>query len=226
MKKFVVSMLAIVMAITLLLPVAASQDNFVNSVAQVGKPVLQGEPEVATGVFLVLTSYTDRGTLPDGGAEMEDAYAQILAAANLGDLNAGLASAAAALGVDASDLVVSDLFDVSLKKGDDFVIDPSEYMPITVALKADLLDKFVGLLHFKDGKCELVTNANVKDGVLTFSVDDLSPFAIVVKNEGAGTDSEPESPDTGDTTPWFYVSIMAAAALLASALVIRKRVTE
>ena len=135
MKRIAMAMVAVLLMVTLI--VTAAADNFVNSVAQVGKPVLQGNPEIAQGVFLILTSYSDRATLPDEGAKMEEAYNLINGASSLDSLNSGLKDAADALGISVSDLVVSDLFDLSLiYENGGFVLDEetlSQYTPITVS---------------------------------------------------------------------------------------------
>ncbi len=234
MKRIAMAMVAVVMMITML--VTATADNFINSVAQVGKPELQGNPEIAKGVYLVLTPYSQRATLPDDGAQVDEAYQAVAGASSLPALNADLGAAAKELGLADDELVVSDLFDLSLMyEAGGFVLDEetlAQYMPVTASLKADLLDRFVGLLHYKNGSFELVKNASVKDGVLTFTVDDLSPFAIVVKKEGANpngssSDSEAPSPDTGDAAPWGFAVVMAGSALLACLLMFRRsRVSE
>ena len=236
MKRIAMAMVAVLMMVTLL--VTASADNFVNSVAQVGKPVLQGNPEIAQGIFLVLTSYKDRASLPDGGADMEAAYNLINGASSLDALNSGLKTAADALGVDVADLVVTDLFDLSLvNDAGDFLLDKeklAEYAPITVSLKADLLDTFVGLLHYVDGQFVIVDNAKVVNGTLVFTVDTLSPFAIVVDSEGGanqgGSSTEPgtsdtPSPDTGDAAPFGYAVVLAVAALIGCVLFVRRKQT-
>ena len=229
MKRIAMAMVAVLLMVTML--VTASADNFVNSVAQVGKPELQGNPEVSQGIFLVLTPYAERASLPDAGATMEAAYQALKGADSLADINAELEEAAKQLGVSADDLVVSDLFDLSLiYSTGGFVLDEAtlaEYMPVTITLKADLLDRFVGLLHYKDGKFVAVENAKVENGNLVFTVDSLSPFAIIVGKEGTtpGT-SEPESPDTGDMMPWGIAAVMALAALTCVLFIRREEAAE
>ena len=230
MKRIAMAMVAVVLMLTMLMTAAA--DNFINSVAQVGKPELQGNPEVAQGVVLVLTPYSQRSSLPDSGATVDEAYGAISSASDLTALDAGLTAAADKLGLKASDLVVSDLFDLSLMyTTGGFVLDEellASYMPVSASVKADLLDRFVGLLHYKNGQFHLVDNAKVVNGNLDFSVDDLSPFAIIVSREGTtpGGDqgaSDSESPDTGDATPWGFAVVMAVSALLCGLLFIRRK---
>ena len=237
MKRIAMAMVAVLLMVALVVTASAASNNFINSVAQVGKPVLQGNPEIAEGVYLLLTSYSDRATLPDDGAKMEEAYGIVNSASDLTALNAGLATAAANMGLQPSDLVVSDLFDLSLiyERGG-FVLDEellAQYTTVTVSLKADLLDRFVGLLHYVNGKFEHVDNAHVENGNLVFTVDTLSPFAIIVHREGANPGGESgqlggesgESPDTGDTTPWGYAVVMGTAALLGCLLFVRRKQT-
>lgn len=235
MKRIAMALVAVVLMVTML--VTATADNFINSVAQVGKPELQGNPEIAQGVILVLTPYAQRASLPDNGAAVDAAYKAVQDADNVASLNADLAAKAKELGIAEDDLVVSDLFDLSLMyKTGGFVLDEellASYMPVTASVRADLLDRFVGLLHFKNGQYHLVSDAKVANGVLTFSDNDLSPFAIVVRRDGTtpgGQSGEPggsDSPDTGDATPWGFVAVLMISGLLVSLLVFRRnRVTE
>ena len=79
----------------------------------------------------------------------------------------------------------------------------------SLLLKPDSLQGFVGLLHLNNGKWELVKNAKVEaDGIrLSFSVDTLSPFAIVVE-----ADNGEQPPASGDTLPWGAIAMLVLAA--------------
>lgn len=232
MKRIAMAMVAVLLMVTLVVSASAASSNFINSVAQVGQPELQGNPEVAQGVYLKLTPYADRATLPDDGEKMDEAYDIVYSAPDLTALNDGLAAKASDLGIKASDLAVSDLFDLSLiYEAGGFVLDEellAQYMPVTASVKADLLDSFVALLHYRNGKFELVDNAHVENGNLVFTVDNLSPFAIIVDrngNQGGNGGSDAPSPDTGDTTPWVVAVVMAASALTACVLFVRRKQT-
>ncbi|MBR3289334.1 MAG: hypothetical protein IKI63_00995 [Clostridia bacterium] len=228
MKRIAMAVVAVVMMLTMLM--TATADNFINSVAQVGRPELQGNPEIAQGVYLILTPYAQRATLPDDGAMMDEAYNLVKSASDLTALNVDLKSLSAELGIPASDLVVSDLFDLSLiYESGGFVLDPellAQYTPVTASVKADLLDRFVALLHYKDGEWEMIKKASVKDDeILTFTTDTLSPFAIIVRRDGTtpGGESDAPSPETGDVQPWGFAVLMAVSGLLVCLLFIRRK---
>ena len=150
---------------------------------------------ILLAVVLVFSAVTDAESLDeDTQKALDDAFDSLKDAANLADVNEDLKEAAGD-----KDIAVSDLFDISAKEDVSF--------PLTLTLKNDNLDNFVALLHFVDGEWEWV-DAEVKDDELTFTVDSLSPFAIIVAAEPA------TSAQTGETAS---VGFIAAAVVLAVA---------
>lgn len=146
---------------------------------------------------LVVTPYGDLEKLAvDEQAMLKRAYNTIVGAENIAGLNADLAELAKKERINAEDLAVSDLFDMSVIGCEDH----KTHKVIDVVLEADTLDNFVGLLHMKkNGEFELISAEIIKgkdvvvnkdivvdteikaDGqYLRFTVDALSPFAIVV----------------------------------------------
>ncbi|MBQ5601984.1 MAG: LPXTG cell wall anchor domain-containing protein, partial [Clostridia bacterium] len=110
--------------------------------------------------------------------------------------------------IEGKNLVVSDLFDIHTT-GCDF---HEGHFDFDIVLAADSLKRFVALLHMnKNGEWEVIDNARVTNNGehLEFSVESLSPFAIVVDTS--------DGPQTGDNT-MIYVSfilmIVSAAALV------------
>ena len=79
---------------------------------------------------------------------------------------------------------------------------------LTISLKSDSFENFVALLHYTGSAWEVVKDAKVENGVLTFSASNFSPFAVVVSTE---TTPVPDSPTTGETAP----VALAAAAIVA-----------
>lgn len=210
MKKALALILVLVMMYTLSIPAFAAPGAFVTSPSNSGAPSLEDFFNESPECFaeLIVTAYKDRGTLSDEKkAELEAAYQQIVSTTDLSTLNAALKAAAEKLGVDVTDLAVSDLFDISYYSCEHH----EEHGKFTIKLKADTFSKFVNLLHYNGSSWEVVENATVdQNDVLTFTVDDLSPFAVVV-NTAKSTEG------TGDSSAAIYaLLIMASVAGIAA----------
>lgn len=196
MKKLVTLILSVIMVLSM--TVAASA-VFVASPSLNGAPVLEEVKGGESNLIIKVTAYKDRATLDaDTKAALEDSYKDIQAASTVADLTDAIKAVADKAGIKVADLKISDLFDVSVAEGE-------TKDEITIVLKAETLKNFVALLHDKDGKWEVVDGAKVSGNKLTFSVDSLSPFAIVV-NSGEDKDS----PATGNPTDYGMYFVIAA----------------
>ena len=158
---------------------------------------------------LIITAYANRDELPeDLRKELEEVYAKIRGAKNLTALCGDLKDFANKKGIPTSNLAVSDLFDIRDVHGD-------VKGTFDIVLKSDTLQNFVGVLHYTDGKYELIKDAKVeeKDGELhlSFTTDGLSPFAIVV-NTGEIVEPEDNSVAIGVLA---VIAIAEGAALIA-----------
>ena len=204
MKKALALVLVLVMMYTLSIPAFAAPGAFVSSPSNSGAPSLEDFFNESPECFaeLIITAYRDRGTLSDEKkAELEKAYQDIVNATDLSTLNASLKTAAAKLGIETTDLAVSDLFDVSYYSCEHH----EEHGKFTIKLKANTFDKFVNLLHYNGTSWDVVEGATVDENdILTFTVDDLSPFAVVV-NTSTATDN------TGDNSAIAYVLLIMAS---------------
>jgi hypothetical protein len=156
---------------------------------------------------LIITPYSDRKTLQ---AELktliEKAYDVIANTDDLTTLNADLKDVAASKKIPGDKLAVSDLFNMHVV-GCNY---HDDHVDFDITLAADTLSRFVGLIYMnKNGEWELVSNAKVtKNGEhLEFSMDEFSPFAIVI-------DTSKGTPQTGDNSLiYVYAVIMALSAL-------------
>ncbi|MBQ7355249.1 MAG: hypothetical protein IJW62_07015 [Clostridia bacterium] len=209
MKRVLALCIALVMVVGMSLPAFAALGGFISSPGGNKGPELveyDNENHECTAV-LIVTPYAERHTLSEEKREeLEGAYAVIVNSTDITDLNTDLADLAAKKNLDSKKLAVSDLFDASYYSCDIH----DEHGAFTITVKPESLQNFVGLLHLYNGEWELIDNAKVetKDGaeVLTFTVDDLSPFAIVVN-----TDANP--PQTSDNFQWiFYIALMVVSA--------------
>lgn len=199
-KRILTAIVLVFFAFSLILPVSAAQGSFVQS------PSSNLAPEIVdngdSDDKFEITSYADRDKLPEEDREaLEKAYKKITSVKILTGICGGLKKLAEKENIPAANLAVSDLFDISAK-------DVNKDGRFDIVIKAETLENFVALLHYKDGKFELVEDAKVieKDGELhlTFSVDGLSPFAIVV-------DTGEELPSDKDNVIIIVLVIIVAA---------------
>ena len=218
MKKVLALCLTLVMVVALAVPAFAGLGGFVSSPSGNSAPQLKdyyNEDHECTA-SLVITSYADRYTLDDETRAMiEEAYGTIVGTDDVTTLNADLAKLAKDMKIDPSKLAVSDLFDISYYSCPQH----SEHGKFFITISAETLKNFVGLMHYDGENWELISDAKIEDGDLVFSVDDLSPFAIVV-------DTSAGSPITGDfSNIGFYavVMVVSAVALVVVAVKLKKR---
>lgn len=221
MKKLLSLFLAVVMAFGVSVIVLAGPGSFVQSPSNNSGPELvewKNESEDCTAE-LVVTPYKDRATLPaDKLAEIEKVYGIIASGVDLTSLNSQFKSFVAGLGLIASNLAVSDLFDVSY-----YNCNNHDYHGFfRIKLSADTLKRFVGLLHYNNGVWEFVENAKVlPDGeTLEFSIEEFSPFAIVVDtSKGSAI-----SPDTGsDDYVAFAAVLVSFLSVVTIAITLKKK---
>lgn len=107
---------------------------------------------------------------------------------------------------DADDYAVDAIFDISLVDvAPNQVVEPNG--DITLTTKIDVEGDYI-LLHDEDGTWKMVPVTHNSDGTVTFTVPNLSPFAVIVKKESSnpGTTepsvnpSTPTTPSTTDNT--------------------------
>ena len=208
MKKVLAICLAVVMAVGMSFSAFAAPGSFLKSPSKNPAPTIQSFfPRAGCEARLVITPYINRSTLPeDLKVLIEHAYSTIAGTNDLTTLNAALAALAAEMGIDTTDLAVSDLFDIHVEGCNSH----DTHKGHEIVLGADTLDRFVGLLHMnKDGVWEFVSGAEViNDGKsLSFTVDTFSPFAIVVD-----TSSSSDEPGTGDNSMILLYSLVMVAS--------------
>lgn len=212
MKKLLVVLISAVMIASLSLTGFAA--SFVSSPSGNAAPTVDSFDfeNDACRATVVVTAYSQRnGLSADAKTAIEAAYTSIKSSNDVSSLNADLAALAKSKDIKGTNLAVSDLFDVSYTNCDSH----ADHGKVTVTLKAETLKDFVGLLHYVNGRWELVSGATVEGGKLTFTVDSLSPFAIVV-------DATPDSPPTDDNGTVYLLVAIAALSLAAAAICFKK----
>lgn len=205
MKKIAVVALSLVMVVCLTLIAIAGPGKFLNSPSRNAAPEIVSFTPASEDcyAYLVVTPYAERNTLDDATrAKLEEAYDQI---ANKGDAFVKiLKELSEQKGIPVAELSVSDLFDISYYSCEHH----ANHKGFTITLKAETIKNFVGLVHLMGDEWEIieVSEVNEAENTITFYVEDLSPFAIVVDN-GSGD----KAPQTGDNT-MVYLGVMAVAA--------------
>lgn len=185
MKKLFLIGAVVIVVMTMCVSAFANPGSFVAS------PSLNPAPELVEGTNeskdceaeIVITAYGNRDQLAtDARQAIEGAYADIVGAVDITTLNVDLAAVAEKLGVDASTLAVSDLFDISATNCNK---SHEKHGKFDITLKSETLDNFVCLLHFHNGEWHIVDGAEVTNNGehLEFEADEFSPFAIVVSTE-------------------------------------------
>ena len=219
MKKLLAFALTLLVVMSMTLGVFAAPGKFINSPTANNAPiVIEIKPLSAecTGSLLV-TPYSQRHTLPEAERKaVEEAYAQIVAAIDLTKFCDIFAAHVNKQKLNKDDLAVSDIFDVRVVNCTHH--EPHEGFIITVSL--DNLANFAGLLHFHNNDWEMVESATVDNAkkTLTFQVDELSPFAVVVDTSNPA----PEMGDAANIILWGGVALVSAAALTVVVVMLRK----
>lgn len=203
MKKVIASVLSLMLVLALSVSVFAT-GGFVKSPTLDKAPTVEDvKVETGTAPTVTVTPYAERTKLEDNAEKaIETAFNEIKAAADVTKVVADLTKVAADKKVEAKNLAVSDLFDISHDGAAG-----TDYGTFTIKLSADTLKNFVALLHKGANGWTLVENAKIEGDHLVFSVDDFSPFAIVV-------DAGADSPSTGDNANLpLYIGLMAVSAV-------------
>lgn len=212
MKKFLAICLTLIMVMGITLTATAAPAGFVSSPSAEAGPELVRFSKVSSDCTarLVITPYSKRNTLPAEVLKvLEEAYNDVVNnGTDLTKLTSELTEVLKSKKLDPKDIAVSDLFDVTSYDCDDH----ERHGGFDIVLSDDGLKHFVALLHKKDGKWEVVKDAKIVDDHIHFSVDSLSPFAIVVDHSNGVT-----SPQTGSNSQlivYAMIMIVSAAALV------------
>lgn len=209
MKKIITLVLAITLVVVSGICAFAAPAGFVES-PTVDTPALDSYENESAGCTaeIIVTPFVRIDELDDAKEqENRDAYDEIVN--NDDSFAKAMAKLAASKNLDVSVLAVSELFDVSYYE----TAGHDEHGAFTISIKVDNLDNFTGLLHRYNGKWVVVENATVNGNILTFTVDDLSPFAIVV-------DTSDDAPITDVEIPNTYAQVSAQTVIFAAAIVV------
>ena len=218
MKKVLACILSLILVVALSVSVMAT--GFVKS------PVLNDAPKIkdfeteedhTCGYDLAITPYEDRADLAaEAKQEIEKAYEDIKANADLTKMVADLAKVAEDKKIEKENLAVSQLFDISEEE----CAEHADHGTVTIHLTADLKN-FVALLHKTDAGWVVVNSAQVVDAeTIKFSVDELSPFAIVVD---ATAEKNVSTGDNANLALYIALMSVSAVALVVVVVLMKKK---
>lgn len=201
MKKILISTLISLLLVTgIVIPVFS--DAFVPSIKVREDVTIHSNPVIVQPDGCVdeleVTSYInkDKITSEESKQQIDEAYQTIIEAQDVSSLTEEIVDVAHELGAEVEDLVVRDLFDVTM-----YHVETSEnhkeslhVRNVAFTLEAHDLDNFVGLLVYHHGKWHLVDEVEVlkDENLINVISDELSPFAIITasafkyKGEGHG----------------------------------------
>lgn len=198
MKRVSTFLMAMLMIVALAIPAFAAS-AFVSSPSDRPAPtIVSFEPDHKDcKAELVITAYADRASLSDEArALLEQAYADI---ANGGsDFLSILAQLAEQLKVDASELAISDLFDIDTTH----CADHDEHGGFTITIKIDDASKLVGILHLNQTGWEIcdIYDIDREGDTVKFHGTEFSPFALVVTTG--------ELPAEGGSNLWWIILLI------------------
>ena len=215
-------------------------------VDEIGKetPVIN-DPDSSLKIVITPVAKKEEAIVTDITGYLVSAQYQIAEAKNVSELTDSMESALknaklkatdpALQEVTIDDLVVRDLFDVSLVRDGTTIEQIKEGETISFAIQTDLTadDLFFVLLNCDGKEWKVVTDLQLdENGVLTVTVDTLCAIAIITDAmpEKVLDPNAPISPQTGDTSEnvfLFGAVIFGAAAtiLLAHSAAARKKQT-
>lgn len=213
MKRFFAFFMTLALVVAMSVPAFAAIGGFISSPSGVPAPELVEAKPVSSNCNgkLVITSWADRHTLDDATkAKFEQAYNDITNTDSA--FFAALKAFADKKNIDVKDLAVGTFFDISYYN----CTEHAAHEGFIITIKPEVAENAAAIAHLSANGWEMLDVTG--DTTLTFTVGELSPFAIVY-NTNPGDSSE-----TGDSA-WIYVSIMAVSvvALGSIALTLKKR---
>ena len=216
MKKLVMISLAVIVVLGMSISAIAATGGFIVSPSRNQAPeLIEVKPsDDKCTVEVEVTAYADRDTLsPEGRTAIEDAYAKIMGAKNIGELTPAIGDVASGMGADVANFAVSDLFNISASGCESH----DGHGKVSVTLGADTLANFACVIAYNNGEWSVIEGATVsEDGkTVTFEADKFGPVAFVANTGSVSADvEEPLGEDNVATT--VSVSVATGAAVLAA----------
>lgn len=216
--KTILNKIVLLILILSLVGTVTVNARFVPSIEQKGSPeVIEAIDNDGNDVtsWIVVTPYSKRNTLD---REKRSVFVESYRKADSNLFYDLIKNSGASLPArDASELVVTDLFNVHEYEDRDMIS-----LPVTLTLDAGLpAHGFVAVFEYVDGQWQLIPVTIHADGTMTITVSQWGPFAIVtnLKQESSGVHSPQTGVDAANPLVGFGMVGLGAAALI----VLRKR---
>jgi len=222
MKKFLTSVLVLIMIACVSISAFADMGGFTES------PSKKKAPELVSGsnssadctAELIITAYADRNDLSTEHIQaIERAYTLIRGTQNLGTLHHDIALMAYANGVESDALTVSDLFNMHATNCNHH----DGHGHFDVVLAPETLENFVCLVYFDGESWHVVESAEVTNNGehLEFDAEQLGAYAIIVSKEATNPIRDEEGgPNVGVIVG---VSVASLAVLIVIAALLLKK---
>lgn len=193
MKKIVISILTSILIITgMVMPVFAD-GKYVPSIEVRDDISLVSDKDIVVGdsdiLELIVTPYVRKYDIWSDNSErlIDVAYDIVLATENIADLNPkDITALADSLGIKTEDLIVRDLFDVTLYHNHvEVIFEDGKTYKFRFTIQTQGLDNYVCLLKYHGGVWKVVEDVEVlyEEGQLIVTTDELSPYALVVAKD-------------------------------------------
>ncbi len=201
MKKKVLALVSAFCLMAMMTVPAMAADAYVSSVTGSDRLSVESAVDANGGnVEIVITPYSEKATLSEEAAAlMDEAYKKLASEG----VNISLPD-----GVSKDSLRTVSFVDIAVKGEATF--------PITITLKADYGNSsFVQMIHYENGAWVAV-DTKAADGKVTFTVDSLSPFALVTSTTSADSGEETGNEtgnETGATTADYFGFMLPAIAI-------------
>lgn len=215
MKKIIVVGIVLIMCLSMSFSAFAANGGFVSSPSKNSAPEVVGVTEEnnqsGQQIVIDITSFANRGNLTGTKSDnFEKAYTDIASNTDITKLASKLKEIANNKNINPENLAVNDLFDVSANVDD--------HGKLTIKIKLQNSKNFIALLHYHNNTWTVVDNATLDGDVLTFTVDDLSPFAVVVDKQANTT----TAPLTSENNAPYVFGALALVASMAVVVTLKK----
>ena len=223
MKKFLTVLFTALSVFSLGVYSFAASGTFVSSPSANRAPTLIEASNASEDceAEIQVMSYADRNKLgEEKKAKIEAAYNSIATTEDLATLDSAIGTLADKLGISSKKLLVSDLFDVSYSNCETH----EDHEEFTITVKPESVKNYAGLIHYTNDGWELVESSASSDGTITFTADDLSPFAIIVHDGSvnSGFQITDYIPLTQKQLKLIAAGIIAIAVVGLTIIIIRK----
>lgn len=243
MKKIIACLLALVLCFAMATTAMAVEVGFTPSVEEKPGPGIVPDGDIIGAVYgpdgsildyaykgdIIITPIAQVNTsteIPEDARQELIEQNKILNAdgTKLSELCPGLndmAANALGAGKNADDLVIRDLFDVSITDPELKALVEIDGNKLELTYNLGIgADEFITAMVYVDGKWVVVETVNNGDGTVTCLFEDVCPVAFVVADTYA--DGPSQTGDAANVTLWVAAAVISLVAIVALVVVYRR----